>query len=306
MLGASSGTWSRSPLPPPTRAACPSRVLRDPRWLGGLAVAVAFAVVCVLLAQWQLDRRVARAERNAAVLANYDSSPVPLQDALPLDDPAAASLSPTQQWTPVRVRGRYDVDGTVLLRNRPQGGSNGYLVAVPFEATGPDGRDMRVLLVRGWVPAGVGAQGPSSLPSPPTGTVEVVARLRTGESPATRTAPPGQAYRLDLPSLLGHGGTGVPALTEAYGVVATEDGAPPAGLATLQRPGTDPGPHLAYGIQWYMFAVAGLAIWGVLARRHAAGGRGPDGRRRPRPHLRLGVRPGPLSRGAHRQRRGAS
>ena len=60
-----------------------TRALRDPRWLGGLAVAVVFAVVCVLLAQWQLDRRVERAARNAAVLENYDAAPAPLDDALP-------------------------------------------------------------------------------------------------------------------------------------------------------------------------------------------------------------------------------
>ncbi len=251
-----------------------TRALRDPRWLGGLAVAVVFAVVCVLLAQWQLDRRVQRAERNAAVLENYDAAPVALLDEVPADalDRAPA---PEEQWTPVRLQGRYDPDGTVLVRNRPQDDSNGYQVAVPFDTVLPGEEPLRLLLVRGWVPAGAGAEGPSSLPAPPDGPVEVVARLRSGESPATRTAPPGQTYRLDLPELLGadgaDGADGAASglvLTGAYGVVATEDGAPPAGLATLDRPDTDPGPHLAYGVQWYLFAVTGLVVWGVLARRH--------------------------------------
>lgn len=243
-----------------------TRALRDPRWLGGLAVAVVFALACVLLAQWQLDRRVQRAERNAAVLENYDSAAVALEEALPtLQGPAglAAEPAPEEQWTPVRLTGRYDAGATVLVRNRPQSDTNGYQVAVPFDTTLPGGAAVRVLLVRGWVPAGTGAEGPSSVPEPPGGTVEVTARLRTGESPATRTAPDGQTYRLHLPTLLGGD-----ALTGAYGVVATEDGAPPAGMAMLDRPDTDPGPHLAYGVQWYLFALAGLVIWGVLARRH--------------------------------------
>lgn len=259
------------------------RALRDPRWLGGLAVAVVFAVACVLLAQWQLDRRVQRAERNAAVLENYDSAPVALPDALPLGTGTgtAAEPSPEEQWTPVRLTGSYDPGATVLVRNRPQSDTNGYQVAVPFDTVLPGGEALRVLLVRGWVPAGSGAAGPTSVPDPPGGTVEVVARLRTGESAATRTAPEGQTYRLHLPTLLGGSagagtatgtaagtGTGDAALTGAYGVVATEDGSPPAGMATLDRPDTDPGPHLAYGVQWYLFALAGLGIWGVLARRH--------------------------------------
>lgn len=250
-----------------------TRVLRDPRWLGGLAVAVVFGLACVLLAQWQLDRRVQRAERNAAVLENYDSAPVALEEALPsvaspdgLDD----EPSPEEQWTPVRLRGRFDADDTVLVRNRPQSDTNGYQVAVPFDTTLSGGAPVRLMLVRGWVPAGEGAGRPSSLPDPPDGTVEVVARLRTGESPATRTAPEGQTYRLHLPTLLGtaDGDDGEAALTGAYGVVASEDGRPPAGMAALDRPDTDPGPHLAYGVQWYLFALAGLGIWGVLARRH--------------------------------------
>ena len=268
-----------------------TRALRDPRWLGGLAVAVVFAVVCVLLAQWQLDRRVQRAERNAAVLQNYDSAPVDLDDAVGLsgdrdagDRDAGAALArepaPQEQWTPVRLLGRYDPAGTVLVRNRPQVDTNGYQVAVPFDATRADGSTVRLLLVRGWVPAGAAAAGPATVPDPPSGQVEVVARLRTGESAATRTAPAGQTYRLDLPVLLGPGtgGSGPPAvpgrdpavLTGAYGVVATEDGTPPAAMATLERPDVDPGPHLAYGVQWYLFAVAGLVLWGVLATRHGA------------------------------------
>ncbi|MFC3687573.1 SURF1 family protein [Aquipuribacter hungaricus] len=245
-----------------------TRALRDPRWLGGLAVAVVFAVVCVLLAQWQLDRRVQRAGHNAAVLENYDAAPVGLADALAALP--AAGPTPEQQWTPVRLAGRYDPEGTVLVRNRPQSDTNGYQVAVPFDTRLPGGEDLRVLLVRGFVPSGSEADGPASLPPPPAGEVEVVARLRSGESPATRSAPAGQTYRLDLPALLADGG---PALETAYGVVATEDGSPPAGMATIARPDTDPGPHLAYGVQWYLFALTGLVIWGVLARRHGIEGR---------------------------------
>lgn len=239
------------------------RALRDPRWLSGLAVAVVFALVCVWLAQWQLDRRVARAERNAAVLENYDSAPVPLPVAVP---DLGAELGVTGEWQPVSLQGRYDADGTVLVRNRPQGGSNGYLVATPLVVDG-DGTTTTVLLVRGWLPSGADASSPGVVPEAPSGPVDVVARLRAEEAPAGRSAPEGQTYRLDVDDLLADapGDT----LSTAYGVVASEAGRTPPGLVPVPRPDTDPGPHLAYGVQWYLFALAGLGIWLVLARRHA-------------------------------------
>lgn len=253
------------------------RALRDPRWLSGLAVAVVFALVCVWLAQWQLDRRVARAERNAAVLENYDSPPVALAVAVP---DLGADLPVAAQWRPVTLQGRYDQDGTVLVRNRPQGGSNGYLVATPFlvnggaagsgttgSGTAGSGVTTSVLLVRGWLPSGADASSPGAVPDAPTGRVDVVARLRSDEEPSGRSAPQGQAYRLDVADLLADAPGDV--VAAAYGVVASEEGTTPPGLVPVPRPDTDPGPHLAYGVQWYLFALAGLGIWVVLARRHA-------------------------------------
>ncbi|WP_380168185.1 SURF1 family protein [Jannaschia sp. R86511] len=259
--------------------------LRDPRWLAGLAVAVVFALACVWLAQWQLDRRVARAERNAAVLENYDAAPAPLADVL--TDPAA-ELGVAGEWQPVALRGRYDDERTVLVRNRPQGGSNGYLVTTPFVVADPG---TTVLLVRGWLPSGADASSPGAVPPAPAGQVDVLARLRAAEPTTTRQAPAGQAYRVAPVELLAGasdpaaGTAGGATVTGAYGVVATEAGGAPAGLAPVPRPDTDPGPHLAYGVQWYLFALAGLGIWVVLARRHAgeqaerataSGAGGPD------------------------------
>ncbi|MGJ7442808.1 SURF1 family cytochrome oxidase biogenesis protein [Aquipuribacter sp. MA13-6] len=250
-------------------------MLRDPRWLAGLAVAVVFALVCVWLAQWQLDRRVARAERNAAVLENYDSSPGRFADVVAdLDAP----LGVAGEWQPVTMRGRYDPDGTVLVRNRPQGGSNGYLVATPFEVV-EAGTTATVLVVRGWLPSGADASSPGALPDAPNGPVDVVVRLREGEEASTRAAPEGQTYRLHVPTLLSDADG--PTLSTAYGVVATEQGEAPTAVVPVPRPDTDPGPHLAYGVQWYLFALAGLGIWFVLARRHAGEQQAEDEQRGP-------------------------
>lgn len=237
------------------------RTLRqEPRWLAGLAVAVVFALACVWLAQWQLDRRVARAERNAAVLENYDAEPVPLADLLGEDTDVGQAI----QWRPVRARGTYLADEAVLVRNRPQQGSNGYLVAVPFRLA-PPADPASVWVVRGWLPSGSEASRPEFLPEPPAGQVELVGRVRSAEPAGDRDAPPGQTFRLDE-QLLGSAGVDV---GSAYLVLAEEQPAGDDGLAPVPRPDTDPGPHLAYGVQWYMFAVAGFVLWGVLVHRRA-------------------------------------
>ena len=66
-------------------------LLREPRWVAGLATALAVAAVCLLLGQWQWHRRADRLERNAPVLANYDAAPRPLQQVLP---PGSGPLAP--------------------------------------------------------------------------------------------------------------------------------------------------------------------------------------------------------------------
>lgn len=234
-------------------------LLQNPRWLVGLAVALVFALVCVWLAQWQLDRRVARAERNAAVLENYDAEPVDAGDLL-----QEGEVGTDGEWRPVRLQGSYVEEETVLVRNRPQQGVNGYVVAVPFRLP-PPARPASVWVVRGWVPSGSEADRPDSVPAPPAGQVELVARVRSAEPSSTRDAPPGQTFRLDEELL---GSTGVD-VTTAFLVLAEEQPPGPPGLAAVPRPDTDPGPHLAYGVQWYLFALAGFVLWAVLFHRHA-------------------------------------
>lgn len=234
-------------------------LLRSPRWLVGLLVAVLFALACVWLAQWQLDRRIARAEANAAVLENYDAAGVPLADVL------AEGVDPREEWTPVLLRGEYSPEDTLLVRNRPQEGSNGYLVVVPLRLAPDDGAPSSIWVVRGWVPSGRSADAPDQVPAPPSGPVEVLARVRAAEPASDRVAPQGQTYRLD-PGGLRDAGVEV---SSAFVVQATERPGAASGIVTVQAPDTDPGPHLAYGVQWYLFAVAGFVIWGVLFRRHA-------------------------------------
>ena len=250
------------------------RFLLTRRWLGGLALAVAFAVVCVGLGLWQWDRRTARHAANVVITTNYDR-PAAGTDALPADGDV---LPGDQEWRPVALSGRYAPEGTVVLRQRPLDGTNGVHVLVPLVLDAEDGTPGagRALLVdRGFVPFGDDAARPE-VPAPPTGEVRVVAHLRPPE-PAYGDAPEGQSRSIDLPTLAGTptvadalAPTGTALVEGAYGVLAQEEPAVPEAPRLLPAPPVDEGPHLSYAFQWWVFAAGGFVGYGVVARRHAA------------------------------------
>jgi cytochrome oxidase assembly protein ShyY1 len=125
-----------------------------------------------------------------------------------------------------------------------------------------------VLLVdRGWVPAGATAARPDAVPSPPPGTVDVVVRLRRPEPAMGRTPPPGQAESIDVARIAGR--LGDPVAYSGYGVLDREDPRPQQAPTLIPRPSTDLGPHLAYAIQWWGFAVTAYVLLVVFAIREA-------------------------------------
>lgn len=242
------------------------RFLLTRNWVGGLALAVALAVACVLLGSWQWSRYEQRSARNDLVVANYDRDPEGLDDVLP---EVSDSLAVADTWTPVRVVGTYLESSTTLVRNRPLDGRAGYEVLVPLAT-----QDGLVLVVnRGWLPTGQDGGVPDSVPRPPSGVVEVVARLLPPEEPDDRDAPPGQAFRIVPTDVAPDVATDEGALvTGAFGRLVSETGG--SGVAgpvpaALPRPDLEEGPHLGYALQWVVFAVIALVGFGVLARRTA-------------------------------------
>jgi cytochrome oxidase assembly protein ShyY1 len=256
------------PTPPrPARTARSALgLLREKSWFVALLGVIVLSVIFVFLGRWQYHRHEARSARNALVDRNYDAAPVALDALLPWVRARPATRLPVHlRWRPVQVSGSYLSDRTVLLRNRPQDGENGYDVVTPFvTAQGP------VLYIdRGWIPAGTSsAAHPDRVPTAPAGTVRVVARLRPSEPPSGRRAPAGQATRLDVASLgsaLGPEFAG--RVVGAYGALIAET--PPAAGTPSAYPRPDPGLgiNLAYAVQWVGFAIAAYVLLGVAMVR---------------------------------------
>jgi len=239
--------------------------------LGLVVLAVAVAVTCTFLGRWQWQRHVDRDAAIAVVEANYAAAPVDLADVVA--DPDAA-LPESDAWRSVHVRGRYLDDATVLLRNRPVDSTPAYHALVPFLVTdaapGAEGDPVgagRVLVVdRGWVPTGADGSVDVDVPPPPTGEVTATVRLRPGEPTSSRDAPPGQVQAIAPTQVLAAGGVDSEPYA-AYGALVREEPGAAEPLGALAAPSTDPGSHLSYAFQWWVFALGGFVAFSVAARR---------------------------------------
>ncbi len=230
------------------------------RWLGYLAMAVVFAIACVALSAWQLSRRDEAVAAMQKVAANYDEAPVSVHELVPERD----RFSREFEWRPVRLTGRYLADEQLLARNRPFSGQPGFEVLTPLLL---DDGSMFVV-DRGWLPTGDRQDEPDSVPAPPSGQVSVVVRLKASE-PALpgRSAPAGQVATIELPAIAR--AWDAPAYTAAYGLMATENPAPPERPSAAVRPDLTEGNHLSYAFQWLVFAIIGFAgLWFAIRQEY--------------------------------------
>ncbi|ANS77671.1 Cytochrome oxidase biogenesis protein Surf1, facilitates heme A insertion [Serinicoccus hydrothermalis] len=233
-------------------------VLRRPRWLGYLALAVLFGVVTAGLGSWQWHRHETKVERRAVVEANYGGDAVPLDEALPVQE----SLRPDQRWTRVTATGTYDIPEQHLVRNRPHEGVYGYEVLLPLRLD-----DGTVLAVdRGWVPNARTAADLPEVPEAPSGEVTVTGWLLPSEPDLGLDPVEGQLGSVTLEGLAR--ATGLQP-RGAYLVLESED--PPAASrpAQLEAPDTGLGSHLAYALQWWLTIPVGVILVLVMARREA-------------------------------------
>lgn len=228
------------------------------RWLGIVLLALAVSLACIGLGIWQWQRHETRSAHNAAIEANYNAAPRPLDVARG----PGGGVGVAEEWQPVRVRGSYEGD-QLALRNRPVDGTSATRVLAAF--TTDDGQDL--VVDRGWLEG----TSPNELPAYPDGEVELLARLRQPEAPDDRRPPAGQVYAINPSAVFASAaGTSSSGAFDGYLMAATEDSQAPGGLQAFPEPAVDPGPHLSYAFQWWLFALGAQIGLVILARREAA------------------------------------
>ncbi|MFG1921464.1 SURF1 family protein [Cryptosporangium sp. NPDC048952] len=235
------------------------RFLLSPKWVASFLLCVLAAVVCVRLAHWQLDRLDQKRTINASITAARNASPVPADQALS----TSSAPGSRREYSQVKIAGQYDVANEVLVRNRTLNSTLGYYVLTPLRTT--DGPVLWV--VRGWVEAS--SRGATEVPTvgpAPSGTVTIIGRVRKPESGSTgavQVSGRNLITRITPDALKADGEPAYDAFVE---LVSPAD----PSLSALPTPDDlDEGPHLAYAVQWYLFAVMFIVGYGIFARNYA-------------------------------------
>ncbi|MHA3703507.1 SURF1 family protein [Jatrophihabitans sp. YIM 134969] len=243
------------------------RDLASSRYAALTLLMVVIAVVCVVAGTWQVFRYDGKHLANDDLRANARDAPAPVASVLPLVGAGAAPGQDAIEFRPVTATGVYDLDDQLLVRRQQVDDRNGYFVLTPLRTTaGPV-----LLVVRGFVADTTLDRAPTDVPTPPAGTVTVTARTQASDTgdDKFRALGNGQVDLVNATSAADRLGTDVYA-----GYAELEGGqAGTAGLTAIPAPdlsnpagGAFELQHLAYIVQWYLFAGLALAAPVVMVR----------------------------------------
>jgi surfeit locus 1 family protein len=221
------------------------------QWILTTFLVVLGAALCVRLGIWQLDRLAQRRAFNAHVLEMRALPPLDLNTSLPND-------LTSMEYRAVRVRGQYDFEHQVALRNQYYGDQYGFHLLTPLLLE--DGR--AILIDRGWIPAD-GNDSPAAWRTyDEPGEVALEGIIRLGRArPDVGGVPdptlsPGQT-RLDFWNSVNleriAGQVPYPLLpVYVQPNVNPDDSTPP--IPFQPEIEISEGPHLGYAFQWFTFA----------------------------------------------------
>ncbi len=227
------------------------RAIFGPKALALSLVAILAIALCVDLGKWQWSRKESRDQINRVLAINLRTSPIALSRVM------NTSVEPkrSDRWRRVQVAGSYE-SATHYVRGRSYHGKYGYAVLSLFRTS-----DRKILLWidRGWVAApGVATEQPVAF-APPTGVVQILGRVR-GLDALDNPGPGGALFGLPfkqaetVATFIGKLATSGPTIK---GYVELISSTPSGQQQPVPRdiPEVTPGPHLAYAIQWYFFAL---------------------------------------------------
>ena len=241
------------------------QTLRQPRYVALSAVMLLVATICIGLGTWQISRLASKHRANNELRHNDHASVARVGDVLPIYGLRPPPRADDIQFRRVTVAGTYEASGQGLVRQRSVGDDVGYLVLTPLRTS-----TATVLVVRGFISSG-GLTAGVTAPAPPSGPQTIVGRVMPAETASDKAAqlPAGQinsinvseqSCRLDAQVYNGYVELSA-AQPGTQGLVAIPEpdlSNPAGGAGELQ--------HLAYVIQWFLFAALALAAPIVMAR----------------------------------------
>lgn len=226
------------------------------KWLIPTVLVFAGTALCIRLGIWQLDRL----EQRRAFNAQFESARA--QPALDLNRELSPNLD-KMEWRAVKVRGEYDFENQVAVRNQYYGSQYGYHLLTPllFNSEANSGRTDAVIVDRGWIPAEGNSEPSNWRRYDELGRVEVSGQIRLGQAkpafggvadPASRNGEPLMVWNnADLARIAEQMPYPIPPVYIQPDVDPADTEPPIPFQPEIQL---TEGPHFGYALQWFTFA----------------------------------------------------
>lgn len=222
------------------------------RIFGASLLALILFALCIQGARWQFERHEARHEKNELIRANIEKSFLTESDLETLDINQVA-------WRSIRLSGNFIPDTQIFIRNRYHEGVYGFGVVTLFESS--NGR--KYWVDRGWVVAGKDALTPPKIEPVTKELIQIEGRVRVENIESQISGTVFAVPNKDGNSQLARWNNEKSIVTEPFYFDLKESSQSsfnpevPAALPELSD-----GPHLAYSVQWVLFA--GLVLFGLF------------------------------------------
>ena len=213
----------------------------------------ALAALCIRLGLWQWHRMEQKQADAATMAERLAADPVPLNGT-------------PQDWTRVRVTGRFLTDRQVTVKFMVRDGRPGVNVVTPLVRPG----GTAVLVDRGWMPSANDDEPPAGIPAPPRGTVTIEGWWRPDSRADAKAVAPaaGQVRAISSAALREHVGR---PLVPGY---VNQQQPTTDGLEPEPRPQRGSALNFFYALQWWFFAalvVIGVPWLGLSEHRREMG-----------------------------------
>ncbi len=219
------------------------------RVFGAGVLALILFALCLQGARWQFDRHEVRHSKNELIRENTQRPAITENQLANLENVA---------WRTINIAGRFIPDKEILVRNRYHEGQYGFGVITLFQSSS----GKRYWVDRGWVIAGPDAQTPPKTKPIDGSEVEITGRVRVANIEAqvsgTVFAVPGEGGKRRLTKWDQESSL----TTEpVYFDLLDSSRADFVPDVPTVLPELSDGPHLAYSVQWVLFA--GMVLFGL-------------------------------------------
>ena len=241
------------------------QTLRQPRYVALSAVMLLVATICIGLGTWQISRLAGKHRANNELRHNDHASVAQWGTCCRSTAPSPSPRADDIQFRRVTMTGTYEESGQGLVRQRSVDDDVGYLVLTPLRTS-----TATVLVVRGFISSGgrdgrghrTGATQRNTHDRRPSDAGRD--HVRQGGPVTGRPDQLDQRQRAVQPTRRAglrrvRRAVGGPTRNSGLVAIPEPDLSNPAGGAVEPQ-------HLAYVIQWYLFAALALAAPIVMAR----------------------------------------